>query len=193
MVWICLLLFIIGAFTNRIRGGLFGDSIRKFLPFYGTTLGRVVFSLPYVCVGALADPWLALSGLAMFISVIHGWGTFMDLGRNPDGWKDAHEGLLTEIFGYEKPEWTYRQRFWHNFSGLCFRGLMLTFLTSILLLFFCGIPEFLIFFASGILFGPLYWFSYKIEDEFGPIDGTPEYLWGGFYLTLFGYLSLFYR
>jgi hypothetical protein len=31
-------------FLNRIRGGLFGDKIRKVLPWYGTTIGRLIYS-----------------------------------------------------------------------------------------------------------------------------------------------------
>jgi len=32
---------------NRIRGGLFGDKIRKVFPFYGTTIGRLLYGLAF--------------------------------------------------------------------------------------------------------------------------------------------------
>lgn len=35
---------ILFAFLNRVRGGLFGDRIRKIVPFYGTTIGRLIFA-----------------------------------------------------------------------------------------------------------------------------------------------------
>lgn len=40
-----LLVTLLLAFTNRVRGGFLGDAIRTTIPFYGTTLGRLVFSI----------------------------------------------------------------------------------------------------------------------------------------------------
>lgn len=47
-----LLITLILAFTNRVRGGFLGDAIRTIIPFYGTTIGRLIFSISFA-VGVL--------------------------------------------------------------------------------------------------------------------------------------------
>ena len=39
-----ILFILLAGLANRIRGGYGGDAIRKLVPFYGTTIGRLLFS-----------------------------------------------------------------------------------------------------------------------------------------------------
>ena len=75
-------------FTNRVRGGLFGDLIRKVIPFYGTTLGRAFHSLTfgfsyYMLFG---DPLLSLgiAGTTFLGLAIAPFAPFQELLRSAD-------------------------------------------------------------------------------------------------------------
>lgn len=65
MISLMMLSGLLMAFVNRVRGGLFGDRIREYIPQYGTNGGRLVYSLGLSLLAALAsgEPLLGLAVL----------------------------------------------------------------------------------------------------------------------------------
>lgn len=61
IITLCLLL----ALTNRIRGGLFGERIRKYIPWYGTTIGRLIYSVAFGISLAMVSGHILLGTLAV--------------------------------------------------------------------------------------------------------------------------------
>lgn len=75
MIKLILIPILLG-FLNRIRGGLLGDKIRKILPWYGTTAGRLVYST------AIGTSTLILGGGPLLASILVGT-TFLGLAIAP--------------------------------------------------------------------------------------------------------------
>lgn len=81
-----LIWFIPCAFANRIRGGMFGDKIRRFLPFWSTTVDRIMMS------GFMLLPtWFyypnwkcLLAWLLLYIGFIFGWKAWQDMNNLPE-------------------------------------------------------------------------------------------------------------
>lgn len=65
-----LLIPLVLAVTNRIRGGWFGDKIRKVIPFYGSQLGRTVHGLGVGISVLLLGGSLTFAGLAVAATVL---------------------------------------------------------------------------------------------------------------------------
>lgn len=175
-----LLAILLGGLTNRIRGGLFGDRIRKVLPFYGSTLGRLVYATPYgLLTGVLVSWWLAIPViLAAWLGVVTGWGTFMDMGKNPDGHTDDKEPPITTILGLESPDWDFKERLVHNFLGITLRGGLVSLPMGLIL----WSP----FMAAGLLMGPIYLVSSLVVK--GDHVEVAEVIFGAYLLGLFCYL-----
>lgn len=132
MIWLTLAAgFLLGALTYRIRGGLFAMN---------GLLARLLFAVPIAA--ALTAPlyvgvWQSAIGatiyalLAVYFITNLGHGTYMDLGRNPQGHLDDPERPISWLIGNEKPEWDRRRRFAHNFWGLLVKGAILGTLVAV--------------------------------------------------------------
>lgn len=95
-------LYVLGAaLVNRIRGGLFGDSIRKVVPFYGTTEGRLAYasylSSIYLYFGIDSSHLLGalLAMGAVFLGhAVKGFSPWQFMMNRSDIWKMSLRGLV---------------------------------------------------------------------------------------------------
>lgn len=92
-IFLSVLGLILGAILFRIRGGAFGDEIRKYIyKGYGATTSRlVVWSLPMTFLLFFSQPyhiwWVyLLFFLAMYLGTIIGWWRSIDMGRVEGKW-----------------------------------------------------------------------------------------------------------
>lgn len=129
---------LLAGLANRIRGGLFGDKIRKVLPFYGTTEGRLIYSIYissfYLYLGTTK---FHLAGAALTVGTVF-------LGH-------AIKGFSPWQFMMTKDDiWKMSLR------GLALTGLIA--LSSYLVLGFGGA---IIIALGGLLMGPIYFLSQR--------------------------------
>jgi hypothetical protein len=174
--------FLLGALTYRIRGGLFNT---------GHPWGRLSFAIPLsvalvLPLGSLG--WLAFAGalVATLVAVYFinnlGHGTYMDLGRNPNGHLDDPEVPISYLIGPEKRVWDRRQRFRHNFLGLLIKGAALGILVGAPLAFLSGDPSYLAFVVTGASMPVCYLVAWNIPLRIEAFEQGPplgEAIYGG--------------
>lgn len=151
----------IGGLTNRIRGGLFG------LPL---TLGRILHSVPFgVMMGSLLNGWLSgvLAALGLFLGLLNGWGSFMDMGRNTIQYNKDNPPI-SWIVGKEDNTRPFFQRWRRDFIGMSLRGVLLYLPVSIFLKFTTSIP------LWSCLFGLAISIFYEIDAQMND-RGITEY------------------
>lgn len=128
-----ILLALLGGLTNRIRGGLFN------LPL---TFGRIIHSVPFgVVMGALLNGWLSgvLAAIGLFLGLLNGWGSFMDMGRNTIQYNKDNPPICW-IVGKEDNTKPFYKRWRRDFIGMSLRGVWLYLPISLLLKLNTHIP-----------------------------------------------------
>lgn len=183
MIWLVLIAgFLLGALTYRIRGGLFN---------IGHPWGRLIFVVPLSLV--LVLPLVSMSALtfvgilvATLISVywisVLGHGTYMDLGRNPNGYLDNPEVPISWLIGNEKQGWDRARRFRHNFFGLFIKGLALGIVTVPPLIFLSSNLTYLAFGLAAATMPLCYLVAWLIPSTIKNFEQGPplgEALYGG--------------
>ena len=181
MIWLTLAAgFLLGALAYRIRGGLFD---------LGHPWGRLIFAVPLSVVLVLplfSMGWLTLCAMlvvtliAVYWITILGHGTYMDLGRNPEGHLDEPERPIYYLVGNEKPLWNPRQRLYHNFCGLLIKGVALGVLTAVPLIALSTDFTYLAFMAASASMPLCYLAAWNIPStvknfEQGPPLGEALY------------------
>jgi len=124
---------IIGGITNRIRGGLFGIPL---------TLGRILVAFSFAeMMTIILNNWKVgcLSGLGLFMGLLNGWGSFMDMGRNTIQYNKDNPPI-SWIVGKEDNSKPFHQRWKRDFIGMSLRGVLLFLPISILLYLPTNIP-----------------------------------------------------
>lgn len=125
-----LIISLLLAFTNRVRGGLFGDAIRTKIPFYGTTLGRLIFSISVAGSTLILGGSLLLAALAIgTVFLGHAIAPFA-----PFQFMERSNDLLI----------------------MSLRGVILTGATGILLMTMGHVLGGGLFVLGGLLMGPIY-------------------------------------
>lgn len=125
-----ILVVLLTSLANRVRGGLFGDRIRKVIPFYGTTLGRLVLALT-VGVSSL------LLGMGLITSALVSVGFMVGYLIGPLApWQFVQSG--DDIF------------------ALSLRGVILTSIAGIAIVGMHSVIGGLVMFFGGALMGPVY-------------------------------------
>jgi hypothetical protein len=167
--------------TYRIRGGLFAMN---------GLLARLLFAVPIAA--ALTAPlyvgvWQSAIGatiyalLAVYFINNLGHGTYMDLGRNPNGHLDDPERPISWLIGNEKPEWDRRRRFAHNFSGLLIKGVLLGVLTTVPFIALSGDLAYLAFMLAAASMPLCYLAAWSIPSTTKDFEQGPplgELLYG---------------
>jgi hypothetical protein len=76
---------VLTALINRIRGGLFGDHIRKVFPYWATTIARLTTTLIIISPMALYLPWwqFLLGWLLLYVGVIFAWHPWQTMQNMP--------------------------------------------------------------------------------------------------------------
>lgn len=126
---------LIGGLTNRIRGGLFH------LP--STTLGRLIHSIPFaIMLGLIFNSWwvFSLSAIGLFLGLLNGWGTFMDMGRTISTKDITDDPPIYWIVGEEDNTRPFWKRWIRDACGMALRGIWLFIPTTALLSFLVPIP-----------------------------------------------------
>lgn len=123
------------AFVNRVRGGLFGESIRRVLPFYGTTIGRSLFGL-------------TAAGVAFFL------GSDLYL---------AAAIAVTAFLGFAIGPFSPFQAMLEmkDLLKMSLRGLLVTGFTGVAIAVLADPLNGIIFGLSGALMGPIYLLAIK--------------------------------
>ena len=183
MIWLTLAAgFLLGALAYRIRGGLFD---------LGHPWGRLLFAVPLSVVLVLplfSMGWLTLCAMlvvtliAVYWITILGHGTYMDLGRNPEGHLDEPERPISWLIGDEKPEWDARQRFCHNFCGLLLKGAMLGTFVAVPLAIVARDPSYIAFMVAAASMPLCYLAAWNIPSRIKNFEQGPalgEALYGG--------------
>jgi len=174
--------FLLGALTYRIRGGLFNIS-HPWGRLSFAILLSVGLVLPLVSLG-----WLAFAGtlVATLVTVYFinnlGHGTYMDLGRNPNGHLDDPEVPISYLIGPEKQGWNQAQRFRHNFLGLLIKGVALGIVVGGPLVFLSGDPTYLAFTLGAASMPVCYWVGWAIPSRITNFEQGPplgELFYGG--------------
>ena len=132
---------LLGALLNRIRGGFLLD-----LP-KAARLGLLGLACA-LFVETPLDPGWADSALRLLAGVlfgamwVFGWGSYMDLGRNPRGYLDDVE-CLDWLVGREEEGGGFVNRWIRDAAGMTLRGMMITVPAGIVTLngdlFFSGV------------------------------------------------------
>jgi len=153
-----LLFFVlIGGLTNRIRGGLFK------LP--SLTLGRIIHSVPFgLMTGYLLNEWLSgiLAAIGLFLGLLSGWGSFMDMGRNTIQYNKDNPPI-SWIVGKEDNTKPFFQRWRRDFIGMGLRGVWLYLPISILLQLTTFIPFWSC--LSGLMMAIIYEIDARMGDK----------------------------
>lgn len=129
MITLLLIPTVLG-FLNRVRGGLFGDKIRKVLPWYSTTIGRLIYS------GGLGIAALALGGGLLLSTILVGT-TFLGLAIapfSPFQFMQRSNDLLT----------------------MSIRGLILVGASSVAMASLHSVGAGIVILLSGAMMGPVY-------------------------------------
>lgn len=118
----------VSALLFKIRGGLFGDFLKKHIPFWGTTTTRIFWSLTTLLPVAVEETYRAygIMVLLQYLTVIFGWSRWQNQRHLP---KDT-------IF-------------------MSLRGLLLTVPPGLVLFYTVG-PLGLFYTLCGIFMGPCY-------------------------------------
>ncbi len=86
------------AFMNRVRGGLFQHPIKNFFPYYGTTVGRLVYGtaigLSSLLLGAHYLLALTLIGTTLLGHAIAPFAPFQFMERSNDVFTMSLRGLI---------------------------------------------------------------------------------------------------
>ena len=169
----------LGGLFNRMRGGLFGDTIRKAIPFYHDVGGRIVFSVPTGIFGwYVHQDWRWLCAIPfVYIGACLGHGQYMGLdGVKREGARD--NAILTPVldsfFEHYTIEW--------QALGLILTGLLTTFLISIPI-WFADWSAALVLFAGGWLMWPCYYVGKHTQVSKNGLNAGPEMsevFWGWF-------------
>ncbi|MFI9653046.1 hypothetical protein [Guyparkeria halopsychrophila] len=158
---------VIGALIHRYRGGGF-----PVLPSPGRSLW-----LAAPAVGLIAWPFVgALPAFYLFVlylaGSVQGWGSYFDLGRKADGWKDDPEvgwidTSLAYLFGEERAGRSPGWRFKRDFTGMALRGLhylpMVLVIPSAFVSWWALVPGVI----AVALFAPAYWLGYQVPRSWG--------------------------
>lgn len=133
---------------NRVRGGYGGDKIRTVVPFYGTTIGRILYGLSVGLSTVLLGGSLVLSALVVgTVFLGHAVAPFA-----PFQFMERSNDILI----------------------MSLRGLILTGATGIAIMALHSALGGLLFAFSGLLMGP----TYKLATLLTPVklfnDGTVE-------------------
>ena len=183
MIWLIPIAgFILGALTYRIRGGLFD---------LGHPWGRLSFVIPLSLV--LVLPLLSMSVMtfvgmlvatlvAVYFITVMGHGTYMDLGRNPNGYLDDPEVPISWLIGNEKQGWNARQRLHHNLLGLLIKGLALGIAVGAPLIVLSGNLAYLAFVVAAASMPLCYLAAWAIPSRIENFEQGPplgEVLYGG--------------
>lgn len=183
VIWLALIAgALIGGLAYRIRGGLFNT---------GHPWGRLAFAvplsvvlvLPLVSMGLLTFVgMLAAALVAVYFINVLGHGTYMDLGRNPNGYLDDPEVPISWLIGNEKQGWSRAKRFQHNFLGLLIKGVALGIVVGGPLIFLSGDLMYMTFILGAASMPVCYLAAWNIPStiknfEQGPALG--EALYGG--------------
>ena len=69
------------AIANRIRGGMFGDSIRSVIPFWGTTVARISMSGAMLIPLWFKLPWhkCLIAWVLLYVGFIFGWKAWQNM------------------------------------------------------------------------------------------------------------------
>ena len=143
----------------------------------------VVLVLPLVSLG-----WLAFAGalvatlIAVYFISVMGHGTYMDLGRNPQGHLDEPERPISWLLGPEKQGWSARQRLHHNFCGLLLKGAMLGTFVAVPLVIVARDPAYIVFMFSAASMPLCYLVAWNIPSRIKNFEQGPalaEALYGG--------------
>lgn len=144
------------AFTNRVRGGLFGTRI----PYWGTNAGRLVYAASIaVSLGLHTGHWI-LAGLNL-VTVFLGQAI---LGYSPWQWMQKKDDMLR----------------------MSIRGIIGTGCSAIVAAGVLGVPASLILIATGALMGPVYYVAvhqlplipWLSDTEIKDKNDTAEVLYG---------------
>ena len=128
-----LLLPILTAITNRIRGGLFSARIKKVLPFWGTNTGRLLYALSIaIPLGLYTNNWIAAA--VNIVTVFTGQAI---LGFSPWQWMAKKDDIFR----------------------MSLRGVLGIGLSAIGVAYFLSIPSSLILLGTGLLMGPAYYIA----------------------------------
>jgi len=131
-----LLIGLIAAVGNRIRGGLFGDRIRQVIPWYGTTVARISYGVV-----------LGLSAL-----VVSG-DYYLAAAIVPTIWF----GLAIAPFA----PWQFMQKL-NDIFIMSLRGIILVGTTSIVIGSLHDHTAGFLYLIVGLLMGPVYYISTKL-------------------------------
>ena len=121
--------------ANRIRGGLFGDAIRKLVPFYGTTAARILYGV------AIAVPMLLMTGNPV-LSLVLILTTYL-----------GHSALGFSPYQYMEES--------TDLKDMTIRGVILTGFSAIAVLATIGIAASVMMTLLGLAMGPTYYIMQK--------------------------------
>lgn len=127
-----ILWIIAGGILYRIRGG--------WLSLPSTFLGRMVFCVPTgLFLWYLSGVWYLapLGTIAIFLGILNGWGTFMDMGRTTDLNTDDDPPIYW-IVGREDNSRPFWQRWLRDFVGMSLRGVLICLPVGLLLMVMIG-------------------------------------------------------
>lgn len=179
--WLLLpVLFAAGGFANRMRGG--------YPNLHSTSLGRLAFALAFGVVAFLRYPegygFIASTVVAVYVGSIMGWSTYMDLGRNPNGYLDRGN-IIDDIVGKEIKGATFFARWCRDFLGLTIRGFGLSLLIGIVP-WIWGIDSTFIF--AGLSMGLCYEMGFRLPSRRKNFQTGPElgeFIFGGYLFVAF--------
>jgi hypothetical protein len=166
-----------GGLLNRIRGGwqtvpqipsdddFTHDLFIRIIFGFGTA---VFFFLFGGCRKVLVIPALVIA-LSTTLSLFVGWGTYFDMGRNPNGYL-SRTGVFDWLVDVPRQNWDYTRRWIRDATGMALRGLLQS------------VPPGYVLYLYG--FGPLYLvfgvamaFIYEIAEDI-PYKGDPDFSQG---------------
>lgn len=204
------ILIILGGITNRIRGGWLGEIIPG-----GTQVIRILYSIFLTSIICFSTnllyifPFVCIL-MVSFFTILFGWGSYFDMGRNNLGYKDNPEFLPSDIsirliMGKDwipntdtitKENWlreksptgmirSYKWRVFRDLIGMSIRGLAITIPIGLIYFYFSGIFS-LYFMISGILMSLIYLISWHIPSSIKHFETGPEIaeiIWGGYIIA----------
>lgn len=163
MITLPVILFaVIGGIANRVRGGLLN------LP--SLTLGRILVGISFASMMFVAtNNWrvAGLSGFGIFLGLLNGWGSFMDMGRNTIQYNKDNPPI-SWIVGKEDNTRPFYKRWLRDFIGMSLRGVLMYLPISILLYMPTNIPFWSCLF--GLHMGIFYEIDAQLSDR-----GITEY------------------
>jgi hypothetical protein len=124
------------AFMNRVRGGLFEEEIRELVPYYGTTISRILYGI------SIASAIIILGGspLLATIAIATTWLGHAIAPFAPFQFMERSNDLLT----------------------MSLRGAILTGATGVAIMALHSVMGGLLFAVGGLLMGPVYLLGAKL-------------------------------